>query len=109
MSKHDKQEGIMPVSAQRRIDQDPERKPRAKKNRKRWCKGKEGREHIPTIEFSPMWMSLGRKCHRDSHWYGCYHQRVCKTCGKVLEWSIPVSECPDLKREISQGRPSDAS
>ena len=78
-----------------------------KKNTKKWCKGKVGREHVLEITRSnyafhlqcnyPKWgvikdgivVPLGR--------YVCWHQRSCQKCGKVIEWTIPKEECPDYK------------
>lgn len=101
MSKEDKREGIPPVSARRRIDQDPERtRGKSKKDTKRWCRGKEGKEHTLAIEMNPMWMSLGRTCQQAERWFnGCYHEELCTTCGKVTRWAIPFNECPDLKEK----------
>ena len=74
-----------------------------KKNTKKWCKGKVGREHVLHItkgnygSFSeckdPRWRIYGSEDFLER--YLCWHQRSCKVCGKVLEWSLDKSECPD--------------
>lgn len=100
MSKHDKQEGILPPRDQKRLDQDPERKPRAKKNTKRWCKGKVGREHVPEVVINPMWGNPN--CGESSWWPGrwsCHHMRACKNCGKRIQWALRVTECPTWKEQ----------
>lgn len=95
MSKYDKQEGILPPRDQKRLDQDPERKPKSKKNTKRWCKGKVGREHVGEIALNPIWGKSD--CGERSWWPGrwaCYHMLACKNCGKRLQWALRVQECP---------------
>jgi hypothetical protein len=97
MSKEDKREGIPSVSDRRRTDQDPERKPKSKKDTKRWCKGKVGREHVGEIVYNPMW---GNPVCGVSTWmkhskrWSCHHMDACKNCGKRLRWSITLEECP---------------
>jgi hypothetical protein len=79
-----------------------------KKNTKKWCKGKVGKEHVPHITRS----NYGRlsKC-QPAPWrvvgrygetmpikrYICWHQRSCQNCGKVIEYWLPAEECPDYK------------
>lgn len=76
-----------------------------KKNTKRWCKGKVGREHVPEITKSnygygmickyPSWTIRGSG--ERVKVYICWHQKSCKVCGKVLEWTLYKDECPDSK------------
>lgn len=77
--------------------------PRKRKNTKRWCKGKEGREHIPEIVWAK-W-DIGRGCeprpaymsmwfYGDGPWV-CRHQEVCGVCGKVLQFLLDPKLCPD--------------
>lgn len=75
-------------------------KPKSKKDTRRWCKGKVGREHTPAIERSHgERYPNGRPCQRIEGYtwaLGCHHHEVCTTCGKILRWTIPYEECPDL-------------
>lgn len=75
-----------------------------KKNTRDWCKGKVGRSHeteivIPQNQYlkecrdAPSWIANSRRAPRP--WF-CVHHRVCKNCGKVLEWHYPWYLCPDL-------------
>lgn len=75
---------------------------RAKKNTKRWCKGKVGREH--KVELGVSKNGWGRRqCEyvdwlrwlHDDGWM-CRHVRSCTVCGKVMEYSLG-RECPDWK------------
>jgi hypothetical protein len=80
-----------------------------KKNTKKWCKGKVGREHVPHIIKSNY--GVTDKCCNYAPWsvrhkngettplkkYLCWHQRSCQNCGKVLEWFLSEEECPDYK------------
>ena len=74
-----------------------------KKDTKRWCKGKVGREHTPEITLRhnlkcypmPEW-AKGLRFYRSKLSWWCHHERICTTCGKVLDWSIEPDECPDL-------------
>lgn len=73
------------VSDRRRTDQTPERHGRAKKDTKRWCKGKVGREHVTEIRTED-W--LGRDYHCGPSWGGrwaCWERVVCTVCGKKLQ------------------------
>ena len=67
---------------------------RSRKDTKRWCKGKTGREHVPRLivkgynsDFTcgPGW---------DGRWR-CYHREACAVCGKILGDRIPAGSCPD--------------
>jgi hypothetical protein len=95
MSKEDKRQGVPSVSDRRRTDQDPERKPKSKKNTKRWCKGKVGREHVGEIVLNPIW---GKSDCGEVRWWpgrwSCYHMLACKNCGKRIQWGLRVAECP---------------
>jgi len=85
MSKEDKREGRMLPRDQRRIDPERERHGKNKrKDTKRWCRGKEGKEHQP---ITSRWFNL--PCDRY-----CWHRMICSVCGKRL-WGMPVPACPD--------------
>jgi hypothetical protein len=105
-------------------DEDPRSLPhRRKRRRRRWCKGVEGVEHTPVIRLIPYIESARRypvqgrsgdvsmaRHHATCRWanwkvrrrggvddwwvYVCGHRRVCATCGRVLNHSIPKQECP---------------
>lgn len=98
MSKEDKHMGIPPVSAQRRLQDEPDPEPYRpkRKNTKEWCKGKVGRPHVGEIRFNPIWGSATCGPSWGSRWF-CHHAEICKNCGKRLRWSVGKGECPDLK------------
>ena len=73
----------------------------AKKNTRRWCRGKVGVEHIPEIKLTkwpyqrgckppPAW-ALERRPQID--WW-CEHERACATCGKILSTNLDKPNCP---------------
>lgn len=72
-----------------------------KKNTRRWCKGKPGREHAPVFTGSK-W-SFRRGCRpvvpgdwmREKDGWHCSHQEVCANCGKILRESWQIgTDCP---------------
>lgn len=75
-----------------------------RKNTKRWCKGKVGREHVLEWGKDHWFMSHKYGCRWMKDWdgaikYRCYHTRVCKNCSKILERGIydQIGEkCPDF-------------
>lgn len=87
--------------------QKPSRKKKGtKKNKKRWCKGKEGREHSYELGL-PTWAASGsynaphltewhctiwNTVHRGQVWY-CRHVMVCCKCGR--QESYDGADCPD--------------
>ena len=76
------------------------RPPRARSKRKdtvRWCKGKEGVEHVYEIRrWRPDWISDCRQRPSWAQW--CFHEKYCTSCGKIIRFLDP-SECPDLSRQ----------
>lgn len=76
---------------------------RARKDRRRWCRGKEGVEHTPVLRYSkwgqyrrtrdPQYVMCGWTKHwrsmrpdwRDLWFWTCSHERGCSTCGKILD------------------------
>lgn len=94
---------------------------RGRKDRRRWCKGKEGVEHVPEIVLShhARWrqdyykkpvVCLWRERHRwettaDSRvWTGtdewtwdCVHEERCENCGKILVAYRLGERCPDYR------------
>jgi hypothetical protein len=79
----------------------PERK---RKNTKRWCKGKVGREHKPVKQWSHLAhyrLARGGPVCTTSSWlssgWSCYHELACSTCGKILVQFLSKEECPDAR------------
>lgn len=94
------------ASEQRR--QQPEsRSVPARKNTKRWCRGKVGTEHQPAVTMGQSW---GRVCGKDQSWsvrrralvnvWRCYHEMRCSQCGKVVDRS--VERCPDRPKKETE-------
>jgi hypothetical protein len=89
------------------IPETPPKTP-AKKNTKRWCKGKVGVEHFPQVELSHYYAGsrtrMGKPtCYRsDQSWRGnkqvwlCSHCIRCANCRKILHeaWDMEPSQCP---------------
>lgn len=103
---------------ERRDDVIPDnvRPQRARKNTKRWCKGKVGRDHTPEVvrhHYYAAPLFADKPCHWQEHWsyrageriklrdtrWSCYHAIKCTTCGKYLEQWPPKDMCPDWKGE----------
>ncbi len=84
---------------------------RGRKDRKRWCGGHEGREHIPgppepnhnynwrhlfgsdLCHPRPGW-SKGLYAWKDPDWW-CNHYIRCIRCTKILNENLGATECPD--------------
>lgn len=76
-------------------DDDRVRPSHKRKDTKRWCKGKVGREHFTAIQRSQIF-GIDHPCHVGymGKWV-CYHNVVCTVCGKILkEWGYGF-DCPD--------------
>lgn len=78
---------------------------RAKKDRRRWCRGKKGVEHVTEIVmYTPSWWDQyheeERSCFwwRGAHIWRCYHQEICTNCGKILQHTLG-DDCPDKPKE----------
>lgn len=80
-------------------------KPRGRKDTRRWCRGKPGVEHVLGVTVGNWCQSYRFACRRANGWelwlwpdkpWVCRHQRSCVNCGKVLDYSLPWRECPDL-------------
>lgn len=90
-------------------------KTRAKKDRRRWCRGKVGVEHVVVVQETKNYRWMLTKygpdnprtaCHwtrhhwssrNEPHW-SCRHERACATCGKIMMHSYYESigkDCPD--------------
>lgn len=78
-----------------------------KKKTAKWCKGKEGVEHvseivknhnfhIATCRWVPDYRARFEGV-EDQFRYSCYHARQCLNCGKYTEYYLYDSSlCPDL-------------
>jgi hypothetical protein len=69
---------------------------KSRKDRRRWCGGHKGREHVPVVTLNA-WGNQAcgmrdRIWRRPPEWV-CYHAVTCARCGKVLQYRAP--ECPD--------------
>lgn len=69
---------------------------RAKKDTRRWCGGRPGREHQPEIRSRAKRYGLAVDCgwaaHNPAQWE-CWEERYCGVCGKVLEPSLSSGDC----------------
>lgn len=90
-----------------------ERPQHKKKNTRKWCKGKKGREHDPVLIKRNDWLSYQHKgiCHTvkrfiswnkgdrvyEDRWY-CCHILKCSKCGKIIK-DFP-DECPDNEHNL---------
>ena len=78
--------------------------PTRKKNTARWCKGKEGREHVEEVRWAHAYafilsLHLRRTCYEagPGDWrkgWHCYHEVGCSVCGKILKTTCPKAQCP---------------
>jgi len=93
---------------------DPPRVGHARKDRKRWCRGRVGREHVLGEPQLSNWgteatrrLSEGQKPCLRPEWYPrywlCLHEVRCVTCGRIMR-RLRDSECPDFTTEITRWR-----
>lgn len=83
-------------------DEDPMPKGPAKKNKRRWCGGHEGREHIPVVTKAT-WAGGWQCGYKENRWhknhyapkeyYACWHEVTCEKCHKTLKYRS--DSCPD--------------
>lgn len=72
-------------------------KPKAKKDTRRWCRGKVGIEHEPIVQKRPgYWQDKPCKWSQVVPLLACNHEEVCKNCGKILKWTLG-DDCPERK------------
>lgn len=85
---------------------------RSRKDRRRWCRGKVGVEHVLDVRLNKYTESLryhdpGRPtCFRPEWWptsWWCSHERYCTRCGKILVASLD-RECPEYTTAITRYR-----
>lgn len=79
---------------------------RRKKDKRKWCKGKVGREHNLAIRAESYLENMGATCgykpyqiigndETKYHW-SCIHEEYCTNCGKILASWLPEEKCPTL-------------
>lgn len=85
------------------------RRPKAKKNLRDWCKGKEGTPHswsfiVPANSYRPVCrtFSFVRGPNQGATWF-CGHQWVCDSCGKQSH-SRRGTDCPDRPADVPMSR-----
>lgn len=79
----------------------------------RWCRGKVGREHTPTVVARP-WHPDRNSCAWRPIWsprqrktvltWDCVHREECAGCGRVLTprpW-LPPTRCPDYQAQVAK-------
>ena len=79
--------------------QEPSRAKGTKKDKKKYCKGKVGRDHDYHMGL-PSWASTGKEWHCETWntvhmgrvWY-CRHVMVCSKCGRQKPYD--GADCPD--------------
>lgn len=90
-----------------------------KKNTKRWCKGKVGREHQPALRIASPYTRVYQCGWVKDSWrmaihkrfgpgdggpyWECDHEQYCQACGKILlsMWSNKI-DCPDYTEDKSR-------
>jgi hypothetical protein len=83
------------------------RKSKARKNTRRWCRGKVGLEHRPVLDYRSFIKSYRDEpyCRVPPSWspskmdWWCRHVEKCSECGKILRHKLNVGECPDLPEQ----------
>lgn len=75
-----------------------DRRPRARKDTKRWCRGKQGVPHVEVVVRESWNGTRDTACTDDPArlpgWIPCYHRVRCGECGKVLRY-LNAASCPD--------------
>lgn len=89
----------------------PPRPQRRRKNTRRWCRGKEGVEHVTEVRLSKdatyrAERGMPSTCYRaewyDRRWW-CSHEEVCIKCGKIIRWTLD-DDCPNFTTEVTYRR-----
>lgn len=91
----------LPARDERRIDPVHPPKPPARKNKARWCKGKEGVEHLWVVGIHPSTdgFRTSRDC-RVETWRSTQTGRVWRTF--LCKHSVMCTSCGKIKRRASQ-------
>lgn len=87
---------------------------RARKNTRRWCRGKVGVDHVLATRLNKNVTYRNERgldapaCYRaewwKDHWW-CNHEEYCVNCGKILVVSLNQA-CPDFTTEVTVTRES---
>jgi hypothetical protein len=95
-------------------DPHPSRRPPGRKDKRHWCRGKPGREHVPELAINQSGIYWGRQCGWKPSWnvtgqdydvtWWCRHREVCANCGKILReaWDVEITECPLYPGSLAQ-------
>jgi hypothetical protein len=93
----------------RATDPPPSGRHRSRKNRRRWCRGKVGVDHVLDVRVSRLAVYRTERgwptptCYRAEWWptrWRCQHERYCVSCGKILDHTLG-DDCPDLTTEVT--------
>lgn len=89
---------------------DPVSRPqRRRKNTRRWCRGREGVNHVLETRLSKgadYRLALDPNapvCYRAEWWphrWWCNHERYCVNCGKIIDDSLH-RDCPDYTDNVT--------
>jgi hypothetical protein len=77
----------------------------ARKDTKRWCKGREGHEHVLEIVIPENTPNFQRECKwvntmGDEPYFSCVHAEVCTACGKQTRHSYGFLRDQDPRRHL---------
>ena len=84
-----------------------------KKDTKRWCKGKAGREHVIETVVDRRSQTRQPNCREtDYRWFSsdgwlCYHVQQCVNCGKISKHWLSRAECPSYTGVGKRPKPPD--
>lgn len=101
-----------PTPAEVRATDPTPRPQRRKKNTRRWCRGKEGVEHVLETRLDKYAVYRRERdphaliCYRAEWWprrWWCSHERACVNCGKILVISLE-DDCPDFTTDVTYHR-----
>lgn len=90
-----------PIGDLRAVQPEEKRVP-GRKDTRRWCRGKAGRQHTPEIVIPENTDTIAgrRGCAPGPAWsqngWWCLHVERCTACGKILRavWQLKPEECP---------------
>lgn len=106
---------------------EPDRRTPGRKDRRRWCRGKPGAEHVPELTVVSSFTPRGQpgSCYWAPRYYArrgspplseqpvswsCVHRETCAACGKVLRerCDLKTEECPLYPGDPAQRRAAEA-
>lgn len=74
----------------------------AKKD-KRFCRGKTGKEHQPSIVKTYAYPCQFYETMNDNRaYYSCGHAIRCSACGKTLKWRVAREQCPEFGKAVME-------